>query len=833
MRLVADLVGALASGRSGMVCATGAPGVGRSAILDRATAAATAAGFVTAFSRCSPAETGVAFSAVTQLLYSVCPPGRAAELADACTSGEPSIEPLCGEFAAAAGRGPLVVAIDDLQWADAWSLRTVEAMVRHADRAPVLFALTAHGPLSRHVDVEAPFDVHELWLDPLTVEETAEFLTLIAGEEADPEFAEAAAEATGGHPAVLRRVVDLLAEHGRPTDPARRPEFLGFARSVRAERAHRIIGALPEHAAELLRVLAVCGEDFDFPTAATLTGLSAADRAEAVETLVTSGLVLPGPSPRLAEPRLAADILALGDPRERDLLRQRAAALGHRTGIPSRAVADLLCGAPSVGAAWAGTALATAAEEWTRQSARGRAVAAFRRALDEPLHPHERARVLVGLAALEVVDSPETSDSRLWQVLTGAQDERPPPSVLHAADMLVARGDNETAWHLISALRQRGSGFLPAGSVEALDALGWIVREEGPMEPEIPVVPPIAIEDDPADPARAGALAWRLAARGQDRERAQILAKTALSGGDGPLMPLIMASRALLCCLEPGDAFAGFNAVLAEARRRGSRALAAQALLHRAEAAVWLGQNERACNDLRAAADALPVRCWHPTLAVRHVGVEVAVHRLCGRMSRARQIAEADLPTGAQWGVSWAFLLCERGRLRLEAGEVEAALTALLECGRILRGRNWDNPMLSRWRALAATGHARLGDREAARRLVAEEKALSDTWRVSAKLDEMPEVSLAKLCSAPQFHDTSVLRSEPAPRPSEATDVLSEEERAVAGLAARGVTNREIAMQQSVAIRTVELRLTKVYRKLRIRGRAELAEFWARSGRGK
>ncbi|OSP39535.1 hypothetical protein B7767_31115 [Streptomyces sp. 13-12-16] len=51
---------------------------------------------------------------------------------------------------------------------------------------------------------------------------------------------------------------------------------------------------------------------------------------------------------------------------------------------------------------------------------------------------------------------------------------------------------------------------------------------------------------------------------------------------------------------------------------------------------------------------------------------------------------------------------------------------------------------------------------------------------------------------------------------------LSPGERAAAALAVRGFANREIAAALSVTTRTVELRLSGVYRKLRIRGRDDL-----------
>lgn len=58
---------------------------------------------------------------------------------------------------------------------------------------------------------------------------------------------------------------------------------------------------------------------------------------------------------------------------------------------------------------------------------------------------------------------------------------------------------------------------------------------------------------------------------------------------------------------------------------------------------------------------------------------------------------------------------------------------------------------------------------------------------------------------------------------------LSETERAIASLAARGWTNREIAASVRLSPKTIEWNLTKVYRVLGVRSRTELAAAWARS----
>src|SRR5262249_40732718 len=55
-----------------------------------------------------------------------------------------------------------------------------------------------------------------------------------------------------------------------------------------------------------------------------------------------------------------------------------------------------------------------------------------------------------------------------------------------------------------------------------------------------------------------------------------------------------------------------------------------------------------------------------------------------------------------------------------------------------------------------------------------------------------------------------------------ALDLLTGAERRVAALAGDGLTNRQVAESLFVTVRTVELHLSTVYRKLGIAGRAEL-----------
>ena len=54
-------------------------------------------------------------------------------------------------------------------------------------------------------------------------------------------------------------------------------------------------------------------------------------------------------------------------------------------------------------------------------------------------------------------------------------------------------------------------------------------------------------------------------------------------------------------------------------------------------------------------------------------------------------------------------------------------------------------------------------------------------------------------------------------------ETLTAQELQVAAIAANGNTNREIAGQLFLSVKTIEMHLSRVYRKLNVRSRTELA----------
>jgi DNA-binding CsgD family transcriptional regulator len=238
-------------------------------------------------------------------------------------------------------------------------------------------------------------------------------------------------------------------------------------------------------------------------------------------------------------------------------------------------------------------------------------------------------------------------------------------------------------------------------------------------------------------------------------------------------------------------------------------------------------------------------------------------------------------------------LLHEQGRLRLASGDLRGGTGDLLSCGQALVSRGIVNPAAFAWRSHAARGLAQLGDHEEARRLTDAELELARTWgaaetvaqalRVRALLEHsgsgLPvldealtllrgtddRLSLARaLCERGQLlsgldaesarqsfreaydlaatfgssgllaeirRELVLVGGRPPRARRQGIDSLTESERKVALLAARGQKNREIAAALYVGKRTIEIHLTNAYRKLGIGGRDELLALMAEDGR--
>ncbi|MCS0638486.1 AAA family ATPase [Streptomyces sp. LP05-1] len=867
--LVTAVLRELRRGRPAVVEVTGPPGIGRSALLDRAAALAARAGVRVAAAQACPEEAGRPYTLADRLYGALARSGHPAAPPPRRGPAELERAALCRLFLAAARTEPLLVVVDDLQWADPASLRWLQALGRRLAGTP-LALLTARGDATPAgpgdritpgpLDDEDTVARHTLALGPLPDPAAGRLLALAWQPPADPAFLAAATRAGEGNPALLRSLVTRFARHGRPPTGEQLPRLADCAAEAVRHRTRHTLGVLPGELHGVLRVIAAAGPGC---SRAMITALDGTPAPGALARLAGTGLLLPGDRPAFRHPAAAEAVLAALSVRDREELHARTAAFAHRTAAPDSAVAGMLLGARPIGAAWAAGLLRG---EAVRHRAAGRPAQAarlLRRALCEPMPSAQHAEALTELAAAVLPADPETADRHLRQVLLAPAAAGAGPAWIRAAELLVARGDMAAAQPLIA----RVAGRAAPDDAAALRALYWLAEQSEPeavQDPDGTQVPPLPAR--PATAAEAAAAAWRTALRGHHIGLARDLARTALDPAARRAVPLLLQAAACHVLVLSGDheeARTALDTVLLGTARTDAPPVAGMTLLVMGLAELRRGRPDAASEDLEQAREIMLGHGRNPFLTPGLVALAALVRLEQGRPDAAGELLAPAHPYGTAAGLSGALLLYARGRTRLAYGHREEALTDLLECGRRLLARQVTNPAFLPWRRAAASACDPAADGTMAAALLAEEQGLIRAWGApgppDGSLDDGPRPPAppaARLRRAGPPPDAAPsgsravpfelravpsgprsVRSEPravpgdrrpAARPEGATPPaprrqLTGAERRVAALAADGLPNRAIADRLSVTPRTVELHLTRTYRKLGIQGRAELA----------
>jgi AAA ATPase-like protein len=305
---------------------------------------------------------------------------------------------LCVELASTA---PLLLVVDDLQWADPPSLGWLDHLARRIDDLPVLVVAAArdtppHPPVE---ELAALPDTTVVRLRPLGHSALATLAAAYLGPDAAPALAQRCLEVTGGNPFLARQLLRALAEAptaGEHADLAAltTPELTGWVRA-------RLARLSPE-AGTLARALAVLGIAPDLATAATVAEIPAGVAPAVTDELAGAGLLTGTAVPELAHALLRGAVLATIPPARRAELHGRAARALAGTGVPPARLAEHLTATIPAGDPWvvdrllaaAGDALAGGDPAGTRRL--------VERALREPPGERERAALLRldGLAAL-------------------------------------------------------------------------------------------------------------------------------------------------------------------------------------------------------------------------------------------------------------------------------------------------------------------------------------------------------------------------------------------------------------------------------------------------
>ena len=425
LALIDESIDAATEGRGSVTLVRGPAGIGKSELLSAAVSRAAGNGFETLAARGGEFERSFGFGIARQLFASLlddaderaallqgaaglAAPALLVEVAEATderpavTMGDPAASIHHGLHwlvANLAERAPLLIAVDDLQWADPESARWLLYLARRIADLPVavLLALRDGEPgLDPEIvtALEGESGPRTLRPQPLSGPATAELLRAELDPGAEEEFCAAAHRAAGGNPLYLRELIAAArdAELAAVAESASRIEDLrpeGISRSVLAR-----LSRLDEEATQTAKAVAILGDGASLRRAAALAELGPDDVASAAHALVQSGILVPGESLRFAHPLIRSAVYGDIPAGRRAVAHSEAARLLIADGATEEEVAGQLLYAEPGNVTGALEALRAAAASAISRAASKAAVGYLRRAFAEPGAPALRRTLL-------------------------------------------------------------------------------------------------------------------------------------------------------------------------------------------------------------------------------------------------------------------------------------------------------------------------------------------------------------------------------------------------------------------------------------------------------
>jgi DNA-binding SARP family transcriptional activator len=417
MARLAQALTQLGAGTASRVLVEGPPGIGKTRLLDELCTLARGRGVRVLVARSSPLERSFGFGVVRQLLEpavdedllcAVAAPARSVfDLAADPSDG--SVAVLHGLYAVTAqlaAEGPLLLAVDNLQWADAPSLRYLAYLAGRLSGLPAMIAATLRtGEDDETADLiaELAWDTDTLLLrpDPLTEDASRELVEHAYAQPVAPLFVAACHRTTGGNPLLLRQLLQALVTAGVKPDASHAQAVLAVGSRAVSSQVLLRLRRLPEPCRRVARTVAVLGETAHLSHVAALAGLPESDTAAAVATLTRGEMLRDDRLLGFVHPIIAEAIYRDLSAVERGLEHERAAGLLLAHGASAEQVAAHLLLAPTRGDAATVQVLREAARRAADRGAAESAVTYLRRALDEPPERSLRADVQAELHATE------------------------------------------------------------------------------------------------------------------------------------------------------------------------------------------------------------------------------------------------------------------------------------------------------------------------------------------------------------------------------------------------------------------------------------------------
>ncbi|AZS70424.1 helix-turn-helix transcriptional regulator [Streptomyces lydicus] len=891
---VAVIRGGIASGKTALLRAFEEHAVASGATLLRASGAPSEQslrfGVIEQFF--SGATTPPEASAMLSRLTGLDAPQVGGELSSAAQSGTRDAHDLCVGLLELSRKGPLVITVDDHQFADSASLQVLTYLQHRIGTARVMLLLSQGTEPPSELVAEAlrqPYS-RQFTLHPLSPEGVGQLLAQRLDSSAALRQAPGSYALTGGNPLLTRALIDdSLAPAPEASAGAADGPVTGqaFTRAV--------VACLHRGGPQLLRTaraIAVLGEFAAPALLARFLDVRPSVVGGALEALELAGLTIDA---QFRYEGTRAAVLDELTPEERSALNRRAAELLHHDGVAPSDVVGYLLAAGEADEPWAARVLHAAADQALPHAEQALALGKVAEAVqylefasrscgDE----HKRAMLTARLAWVQWTSSPAAATRHHGPLQTALEKE-----LLSSREVM--RLVRSLAWHgrpkeAVRALESLGAPPEGDGSRDQAErklTRQWLSR----WHPQIfaQVERHAAMSEPPGSPGPARRPQTAVLPRGTGNSPAvegaeQVLQRARVR--ETPLASVISALHELLAAERFERAMYWCNELLQKAEGQHAAAWRGVLLDTRAAVSLRLGDLADAERDACSALTTLSARSWGVAIGspLSHA-VHAATMR--GHFDKAAELLNQMIPQAmmdTRYGLQYRTA---RGHFHLATDRPHAALEDFEAVGDLVVKWKLDHPMTLPWRGDLAQALVRVGQTDRARELIKDQLRmigpdstrmrgvsleilasvsdlkqrlpllgevvdllqaggdryelarafveLGQVWQILGKLDRAQLIrrralQLAKSCHAEQLYNQLVatrepLNSETAPsqwEDAEGMAVLSEAERRVAALAALGRTNREIGRKLHITVSTVEQHLTRVYRKLNIKRRADL-----------
>jgi class 3 adenylate cyclase/DNA-binding CsgD family transcriptional regulator len=754
-------VDSAAAGAGRLIAIEGRAGIGKTRLLAEARAIAAANGLAVLNARGGELEQDFAYGIVRQLFEPVLAAasnddrnellGGAAALAGALFEDvqigsdddetDVSFAMLHGLYWLAANvalRKPVLIAIDDLHWADGSSLRWLAHLQRRLEGLPLLVAVATRPPDQSASEAR----VTEILADPaaaivrptaLGPESVGHLARELFGREAEQAFVGAVWEATGGTPLFVQALLDTIKREGLEPSAENAARVLEIGPEPVARAVSLRLSRLPSEATVLVRAVAVLGGRAELRHAAELAGLERELASHAATTLARADLLNYELPLEFTHPVVRAAVYDDMSGAERIAAHRRAATILDESGAEAEQVAVHLEHTIPNGDPFVVETLQKAAQRALQRGSSDVAVSMLTRALAEPPPRSQYPEIVraLGLAqrlldnpvavrllseAFELVEEPSRRARvgiELGRCLLRANRHEEAIAAFRTARDVLGEADADLAESIWS---------------ELINAGWWQPEHIAIAEAELELVDETTLHDGVGSDLLRATLGYWETRRGQNRERALQLARAAIAPQRMDMLGtrgLHLTTYTLTMCGYPDEALAIYDRVLRAAYARGDNVLASSVALFRAYTQLRRGDLAAAESDLVRFSELM---AWETTQLYSHAfRAELAMER--GDLASAEAcIAQSNLPERLAANGHLTFFQLARGRLRLEQHRHEDAIRELRSLGENCAALGISNSAFYDWRPYLALAHHAAGRKQEAIPLALEALDRARSW---------------------------------------------------------------------------------------------------------